>query len=85
MTVYVDNARNPYRGMLMCHMLADSEAELHAFAARLGLKRRWFQPLSWPHYDLSQSKRAEAVRLGAVPVTQRELASIRRRWRRQRW
>jgi len=69
MAVYVDNARLPYRGMLMCHMWADTEAELHAMAQRIGIKREWFQrppKASWKHYDLCLTKRAKAVALGAI-------------------
>lgn len=66
-----------YRGRWWCHMVSDtSEAELHAFAGRLGLKRAWFQqrpPASAAHYDLVRNRRAEAVRLGAAEVTSRVL------------
>ena len=53
------------------HLQADSLEELHAFAERLGLKRSWFQ--SRPgrpdrdHYDVTRSKRDEAILLGAIP------------------
>jgi len=50
MSVYVDNAKNPYiinpslsRKMKMCHMLADIVEELHAMCDALGLKRKRFQ------------------------------------------
>lgn len=47
MTVYVDDFRcaTTVRGTrgVWSHLLADEETELHAFAARLGLKREWFQ------------------------------------------
>ena len=37
-----------------CHMATDGELdELHAFAARLGLRRRWFQR---DHYDLPPAR-----------------------------
>lgn len=66
-----------YRGRWWCHMVSDtSEAELHTFAERLGLKRSWFQrrpAASAAHYDLVRSRRAEAVRLGATEVTSKEL------------
>jgi hypothetical protein len=58
------------------HLQADSQEALHEFAARLGLKREWFQ--SRPgrpdrdHYDLTRSKRAMAIALGAIPETTRE-------------
>lgn len=60
-----------------CHMVSDrGEAELHAFAARLGLKREWAQlrpAHSMAHYDLVPAKRALALSYGAVEVTGREL------------
>lgn len=56
-----------------CHMVSDtSEAELHAFAKRLGCRRAWFQ-LRPAHYDLTPTRRLLAVRLGASEVTSREL------------
>lgn len=69
MACYVDDVRFPFRGMVMCHLWADTPEELHAFAARLGLRRDWFQrppKASWPHYDVSLSKKADAIRLGAI-------------------
>ena len=71
MTVYVDNARNPFGRMIMCHMTADTLDELHAMATQLGL-RRWFQDHHYPHYDISLSKRKQAIELGAVEVDVRE-------------
>lgn len=55
------------------------EAELHAFAARLGLKRSWAQlrpDASAAHYDVVPAKRALAIRLGAREVTGRELVRL---------
>lgn len=66
--VYVDDYRGQFRGMVMCHMVADSLDELHAFAERLGLRREWFQATSVPHYDLSLTRRKLALELGAVEV-----------------
>lgn len=73
-TVYVDKGRIPYGRMLMCHMVADTLDELHAMAQALGLKRRWFQEHpALPHYDICQSKRAQAIGLGAVEIGRKEL------------
>jgi hypothetical protein len=62
--------------MVMCHMWADTREELFAMADRIGVARRWFQrppgtglpgmDASWEHFDIAQSKRAIAVRLGAI-------------------
>lgn len=77
---YVDPAVWPYRGMLMCHLFAEDTDTLHAMAARLGLKRQWFQDKpGFPHYDICKAKRDQAVRLGAIEVTARELVAIKRR------
>lgn len=58
-------------GKQSCHMMADTSEELHAFAARLGLKREWCQKEGTmiEHYDLTPTKRAAAVRLGAVEMS----------------
>lgn len=62
-----------------CHMVSTKdEAELHAFAARLGLKRQWAQlrpKASAAHYDITPSVRALAVKLGAKEVGGRELVA----------
>lgn len=84
MTVYVDDMRAKFGRMVMCHMIADTDGELHAMAARIGVARRWHQaspPASTSHYDIALSKRAEAVAAGAVQITQRQTAAmaVRRR------
>lgn len=73
MTVYVDDMRARLGRMIMCHMIADTEAELHAMAAKIGVKRQWFQG---DHYDISLFRRALAIRFGAVPITQRQCAAM---------
>lgn len=56
------------------HMVSTVNAdELHAFAARLGLRREWFQAQSFAHYDITPPKRALALDLGAFAVSSREL------------
>lgn len=78
MTVYVDDMHKLPMGrfgrMKMSHMIADTEAELHAMADRIGLARRWYQG---DHYDVSLSLRAKAVAAGAVEITLRELGKMR--------
>jgi len=74
MSVYVDDAKLPFKGYLMCHMTADTLEELHAMADKIGMERRWFQTppkASHPHYDIPEHKRAKAISLGAVEVCSR--------------
>jgi hypothetical protein len=67
-------ARNGHR---WCHMFADENEELHALAKRIGLKREWFQEdRDGGHYDLTPSRRAAAVRLGAIEVSRHDAACI---------
>jgi hypothetical protein len=54
-----------------CHLLADSDAELLAFARRLGLRRAWLQrdpKYRVPHFDLTAKRRERALALGAVEL-----------------
>jgi len=78
MPVYVDDMRNQHLHMKMCHMLADSDGELHGMADRLGLKRSWHQapPMHDSHYDIAQIKRAAAVAAGAIEITRRQAAAM---------
>lgn len=81
MSVYVDQEQNRLGRMIMCHMFADTLAELHAMADQLGMQREWFQLFSFPHYDVALGRRALALRLGATEVTRREGHAIRKRLR----
>jgi len=60
-----------------CHLTADSEDELTAFARRLGLKDEWFQDTRVPHYDLTPARRRSALEYGAVFVPARAQARKR--------
>lgn len=77
MTVFVDDMyRYPmgrFGRLKMSHMIATTEDELHAMAAAIGIARRWYQG---DHYDVSMSKRAAALHLGAIPVTMRQLSKM---------
>ncbi len=80
MTVYVDDMRAPFGRMVMCHMLADTDDELHAMARSIGVARRWWQaPPHESHYDVCLAMRARAVALGAVEISARQAASMNRR------
>ena len=86
MTICVDNLeawgwKLRGRETKSCHMFTDSVdlGELHEMAASIGMKRSWFQPHRIaPHYDLTPSRRAEAVRLGAVEVDRHAASRV---WR----
>jgi hypothetical protein len=83
MTVYVDDMRARFGRMIMCHMIADTDEELHALAERIGVARRWHQspPRHDSHYDIALSKRALAIKHGAVEITWRQagaMATMRR-------
>jgi hypothetical protein len=69
MSVYVDRVKLAYGRMIMCHMIADTPAELHAMADQIGVARRWFQTppkASFWHYDIAQTKRDLAIAAGAL-------------------
>ncbi len=74
--IYVDDARLAFRRMKMCHLLADSETELHTIAQRIGVARKWHQG---DHYDICLKMRAVVIQMGAIEITQRQAAAMRRR------
>lgn len=84
MAVYVDDALIPATvGRITSkwsHLFADSQEELHEFAASIGLRRAWFQggpkrKRTW-HYDVTESKRRQAIAAGAKQCTWRESVQI---------
>lgn len=80
MTVYVDDMeaeyfpkhRPSYR-YVMCHMIADTEEELHAMADLIGVARKWYQG---DHYDVTKTMRAKAIKAGARLITTRQLSCM---------
>lgn len=98
--IYVDNVGIPARvwnkrtgrhvESRWFHLISDQidPAELHAFAARLGLHRSYFQlgktlggselDPGHDHYDVTVGKRKQALGLGAQAVSWHELAEITR-------
>lgn len=79
MSVYIDSLRHyPYtslRHKTWCHMLADTEEELHEMAKKIDLRRGWFQNKSIPHYDLTPSKRRLAIQYGAIELSRDEFVA----------
>ena len=75
MAVYVDDMEASYGRMVMCHMLADTRAELLAMADKIGVARRWLQKAGTvhEHFDIAKSKRALAVSYGAIEIDRQGL------------
>lgn len=82
--IYVDDPMslpgNRFDGY--CHMWGDGPLdELIAFAQRLGLRANWLQHSSamggTPHFDISRSKRAQALKNGAQAVNLRAYIKAR--------
>jgi hypothetical protein len=69
--------------MVLCHMLADTSAELLAMADRIGVNRRWLQDSGTPreHFDVSLDRRRRALAAGAQVITRRELGMLLHRRR----
>ncbi|MHC4864625.1 MAG: DUF4031 domain-containing protein [Planctomycetota bacterium] len=98
MTVYVDRlrtysedwysneqaARNGRRhGHQWCHLYADTPEELVKFAKRLGLREEWMhRSRRFSHFDLVPTKRAKAVKMGAVEkeINEERIASQGELW-----
>jgi hypothetical protein len=72
-----------WRWATVCHLTSDDLHDLHAFARKLGLKRQWFQwkPKGCPHYDLTPSKREQALTLGAIELDRFDFVTLIREWR----
>ncbi len=82
MPVYVDEPREYPKAKLRCktwsHMVANTSDELEAMARLVDLQPEWIQNPGTPreHYDLVPTKRAKAIRKGAIPVSSRKIAEI---------
>jgi hypothetical protein len=92
MAVYVDELRTIPKIMWTrgwkwpkgSHMLADTVEELHAFAAKIGMRREWFQGASTPHYDLNESRYEAALAAGAVKIDRHKVVEIIHMYRAQK-
>lgn len=85
MTVYVDDAYiwAGVKGIetSWCHLTAEDQDELDAFARKIDLKKSWKHK---DHYDVVPNKRQEAVKTGAVEVSAYELVRLMREWKAKR-
>lgn len=74
MAVYVDDMEAPYGRMIMCHMAADTTAELLEMADRIGVDRRWIQKRGtiYEHFDISKGKKQLALEAGAILLSRRD-------------
>lgn len=87
--VYVDMLINygwKLRGKIVpsCHMLADTEEELHEMALKIGMKRGWFQDgetHTMPHYDLVESRRILAIKNGAIEINRNQLIEMLKKYK----
>lgn len=75
MAVYVDTMRRRARvgriDGVWSHLMADTHEELMSMAAEMGLRPEWIQHEGThrEHFDLTEPKRTQAVRFGAVQIT----------------
>lgn len=78
MSVYVDDMEAPFRGMKMCHMVADTKRELLSMVDKIGVQRKWIQKEGtiYEHFDICLSKRKLAVKFGAKEISMRDLALV---------
>lgn len=69
--------RGPYT-YKMSHMIADTDEELHEMARKIGVEREHFQKEGTykRHYDIAMSKRALAIKNGAISIRMSELGFL---------
>ena len=80
---YVDHMRIPFGRMLMNHLLADTSEELEEARQRLGLPEGVIQHpgTAKEHLDVCESKRKQALAMGAISIDARGLVAIVQRKR----
>ena len=66
--VYVDEGYRDFYGVRMCLMAADSDAELHEMAAKLGLQKQIFSIGRSHVYYIPEPLKDRAIGLGALEV-----------------
>lgn len=75
-SVYVDDVVHNFGRMKMCHLWADTEAELFDMVKKIGVDSKWVQghptsigkakDVGWVHFDIALSKKALALKYGAI-------------------
>lgn len=78
--IYVDTWNAPYRGMVMCHLGADTHDELLQIVDAIGVDRKWIQyPGTWrEHFDICLTKKKQALALGAVELSPKDFVRRQR-------
>lgn len=82
MPVYVDDMKANYGRLILCHMIADTDDELHTMAGKIGVQRKWHQkpPKSkHSHYDIALSKKSLAIQAGAIEITWKQASCMSQR------
>lgn len=75
MSVYIDNWNASFRGMIMCHMIADTHKELLEMVDKIGVQQKWIQyPGKYcEHFDICLSKKKLALQYGAIEISPKDL------------
>lgn len=87
MTTYVDDMMAPFGRLLLNHMVADSDEELHAMADAIGVDRKWHQgppKASSSHYDVSKgyARKGDRPRGRANNLARSEFDDLRKEMQR---
>ena len=77
--VYVDEGSIDFYGVRVCWMMADTEDDLHAMAARLRVKHKVFAKDRTRYYEILERDASRAMMLGAVRVDRLDLLDLVRR------
>lgn len=78
--IYVDDYNCRFGRMIMCHMIADTTAELLEMADKIGVQRKWIQYAGTyqEHFDICLSKKVIALKFGAKEINARALVQMTR-------
>ena len=76
--VYLDGMKAKFGNMIMCHMVADSTEELLEMCDKIGVQRKWIQYAGTgrEHFDISLTKKALAIKYGAIETSWRKAAEL---------